>query len=82
MDSDNCGLSPTANGECIRTIHGHSQSVHSQSVCALAVHKDTIISGSADGEIKLWTLDLRNYTAKKILKGHSALCNGYKWIFL
>ena len=39
----------TLEGQCIRTLRGHSSYVY-----ALAVHKDTIISGSKDKMIKLW----------------------------
>ena len=49
---------------CIRTLEGHSEWV-----LALAVHKDTIISGSRDTTIKLWTLEGE---CIRTLKGHSS----------
>ena len=52
-----------AEGECIKTLEGHSGCVMS-----VAIDGDRIVSGSDDGTLKVWDIEVEDVTARVLAK--------------
>jgi WD40 repeat protein len=55
----------------IRTLHGHTKEVRA---CAISSAGDIIVSGSADGTLKVW--DTRSGEERRTLRGHTSKVTG------
>jgi WD40 repeat protein len=59
-------------GDCLREFHGHSRGIAS---LKLSQDGNTMVSGSVDGTVRIWSTSSTDKSCKRVLRAHTSAVN-------